>query len=192
MFDVVLRQWFTCTDLGKDLKPIIDRYHASNEYKTGKRSERSPPLPEQEIPVDTETYLGNPIVLDDWLDAQLASIAADSSGPAQQRKRLFEERAGFTAGEAAFVPDVLLCAQAAADADSALEDERESESQVFVMVVRGEAVLEMRGEGAAAHRIQMSNQDLFLVPPKTPFRLSMASQSAAIEMAIRPPENQSR
>ena len=47
---------------------------------------------------------------------------------------------------------------------------------------RGEGVLEVRGE-----QVQLRNRDLFLVPARAPFRLRMAPQSAAIEMAIRPP-----
>jgi len=63
--EVLYEEWFHCTDLGVQLKPVIERYFASDVYKTRK------PTPEsvQKAPfeVDSETAVEPPQLLEDLL-----------------------------------------------------------------------------------------------------------------------------
>ncbi|KAJ1623451.1 3-hydroxyanthranilic acid dioxygenase-domain-containing protein [Pavlovales sp. CCMP2436] len=66
-------EWFHCADLGKDLKPVIDRFNASEAKRSG--------VPERDFPlapveVDETTAVGAPVPFAEWLDAQRTALGA--------------------------------------------------------------------------------------------------------------------
>ncbi|GAB5367747.1 hypothetical protein AAMO2058_001257700 [Amorphochlora amoebiformis] len=83
--DILWRRTFHCTDLGKDLVPIIKAYKASQESKSGKARERGSkggdgvlaimPL---EKPIDEKTQLPEPQKLKTWVKSKTQDL---KSGP---------------------------------------------------------------------------------------------------------------
>jgi len=71
--DILFERWFHCDDLGSQLKPIIDAFFASDEYKTGLPKEdsveKNPPW-NPDSSRDTET----PFNLQDWIDTNRRKI----------------------------------------------------------------------------------------------------------------------
>ncbi|KAG8464205.1 hypothetical protein KFE25_003268 [Diacronema lutheri] len=61
---VLYEEWFHCTDLGKDLKPIIERFNASDAKRTGVPERAFPPPP---VRVDESRCVPEPIAFDGWL-----------------------------------------------------------------------------------------------------------------------------
>jgi 3-hydroxyanthranilate 3,4-dioxygenase len=66
-------EWFHCTDLGKDLKPVIDRFNASEAKRSGVPEREFPPAP---VEVDATTAVGAPVAFAEWLAAQRAAPGA--------------------------------------------------------------------------------------------------------------------
>merc|ERR1719449_470045 len=76
--EVLFERWFHCDDLGSQLKPIIEEFFASEEYKTGKPgppSETSQPAWEP----DSVTKVEAPFNLQDWLDSNRRRIRSSGS-----------------------------------------------------------------------------------------------------------------
>jgi len=73
--DILFERWFHCDDLGSQLKPIIDEFFASEEYKTGQPKHDSvldnPPW----VP-DSTRSVEQPFNLQDWLDKKRRLIRA--------------------------------------------------------------------------------------------------------------------
>ena len=194
-----LLQWFTCTDLGKDLKPIIDRFHSSEEYKKGFRDSDSIPLPEPEVDIDTCTDIEPPFELDAWLSDKQTELTECSHGPFNiTRINLFPGRS-----KNEFVINVVFgpCFPKESLAKSSfpsnkVEEESlahdeltTSKSQVFIMFVRGHGRLEVVEDNRCIQKCMMKD-DVILIPKdvaEVGYRLQMSRFSAAIEMRINPP-----
>jgi len=82
--DILFERWFYCDDLGSQLKPIIDEFFASEEYKTGQPKEDSVNPSPPWVP-DSSRSVSDPFNLQDWLDSHRRLIR--SSGEVW----LFEE-----------------------------------------------------------------------------------------------------
>jgi 3-hydroxyanthranilate 3,4-dioxygenase len=65
--DVLYERWFHCVDLGTQLKPIIEGFFASQEYRTRKPSEEMPKAPWEP---DSETKVIKPVNVMDWMSRQ--------------------------------------------------------------------------------------------------------------------------
>lgn len=87
--DRLYEEWFYCEDLGTQLAPVIKRFFASEQCKTGKPIEGT--LPEN-IPVvlDTERKLEEPFKLQEWIDKNREEIDTNGS------KALFGEAYQFS------------------------------------------------------------------------------------------------
>ena len=64
--DPLFERWFFCTNLGKDLVPIVEEYKKSNEFKTGECTDTSlsknPP-----VKLDTETEVIEPFSIKEYI-----------------------------------------------------------------------------------------------------------------------------
>lgn len=107
-------EYFTCTDLGTDLKPIIERFHDSQEFKTGERSAASPPLPEPEVEIDAEVSLGNAFSLEKWIDASFAMESSSRADWTGNSRKLFAE----TSNQGDFDVDVIFGCTPARDQEA--------------------------------------------------------------------------
>jgi len=65
--DILFERWFYCEDLGSQLKPIIDEFFASEEYKTGEPKEDSVNANPPWSP-DSQRKVEDPFNLQDWVD----------------------------------------------------------------------------------------------------------------------------
>lgn len=73
---VLYEEWFQFFDLGVQLKPVIERFFASEAHRTGiPNEEYGPPL----VNLDEERALGDPIVLADWIETRRPSGAAPAA-----------------------------------------------------------------------------------------------------------------
>jgi 3-hydroxyanthranilate 3,4-dioxygenase len=76
---VLFEDWFHCTDLGVQLKPVIEKFFASDCYKTD--------VPERDYagnspyPLDTQRALGDAVNLEHWVAARKAERGPGASGP---------------------------------------------------------------------------------------------------------------
>ena len=199
--DTLHEEYFTCTDLGTDLKPIIERFHASEEYKTGERSAASPPIPEPEVEIDTRVSLGNAFSLDEWIDTGFASLE-DSSG---KTKSLFAAAANQD-----FAVDVIFgsCRSEQTTTPTTSPALERSQSETFVMVVRGSCMLHVNisaaddtkdtngctngqmamssGNGTQGihHEMEMVKKDIFLVPEGAAFAVVPSQESAVLTVKL--------
>ena len=67
---ILYQEWFHCTDLGTQLKPIIERFFESEEYKTNTPSKQYTSA-DQPFEIDTETKLGYPFCFKEWMKKHL-------------------------------------------------------------------------------------------------------------------------
>lgn len=74
--EILYQEWFHCFDLGVQLKPVIDRFFASDECHAGRPSRRYS-LSEAPWPIDTATTLVPPFALRPWIDAHARSASSD-------------------------------------------------------------------------------------------------------------------
>ena len=63
---VLYQEWFHCTDLGTQLKPVIDRFFASEQYAT-KTPAKQYTAEDDKVAVDDSTKLGSPVQLATWV-----------------------------------------------------------------------------------------------------------------------------
>mmetsp|Transcript_52432 Transcript_52432/g.111729 ORF Transcript_52432/g.111729 Transcript_52432/m.111729 type:complete len:320 (+) Transcript_52432:315-1274(+) len=73
--EVLYERYFHCADLGRDLVPVVQAYKASEEFQSGVPKEGSIPS-EKPFEVDSETEVPDPFVLEDFLEAHKAELAA--------------------------------------------------------------------------------------------------------------------
>eukprot|EP01100_Stratorugosa_tubuloviscum_P002246 TRINITY_DN1514_c0_g1_i1.p1 TRINITY_DN1514_c0_g1~~TRINITY_DN1514_c0_g1_i1.p1 ORF type:complete len:293 (-),score=125.97 TRINITY_DN1514_c0_g1_i1:95-973(-) len=74
---VLYEEWFHCQDLGVQLKPVIERFFNSEQYRTGKPLNAPAQGAELESPpiiIDTQTELMQPISLDKLLENYQSQI----------------------------------------------------------------------------------------------------------------------
>jgi len=71
--DILFERWFHCDDLGTQLKPIIDEFFASEEYKTGSPKEDSVEKNPAWQP-DSVRTTEDPFNLQDWIDTNRRKI----------------------------------------------------------------------------------------------------------------------
>jgi 3-hydroxyanthranilate 3,4-dioxygenase len=64
--NILYQEFFHCTDLGVQLKPVIERFFSTDAYKTGIPSRRYS-ASESPIHVDNTTTLHEPFNLKDWI-----------------------------------------------------------------------------------------------------------------------------
>lgn len=76
--EVLFERWFTCTDLGSQLKPIIEEFFASEEHRTG-RPGQAKEGSEPAWQPDSDTQVDNPFNLQDWLDSNRRKIRSSGS-----------------------------------------------------------------------------------------------------------------
>eukprot|EP01138_Halocafeteria_seosinensis_P010600 gb/GECG01010824.1/.p1 GENE.gb/GECG01010824.1/~~gb/GECG01010824.1/.p1 ORF type:complete len:334 (+),score=45.71 gb/GECG01010824.1/:1-1002(+) len=67
---ILYQEWFHCEDLGTQLKPIIERFFASEEYKTNTPSKEYTSA-DQPFEIDTDTKLGFPFSFQQWVKNHL-------------------------------------------------------------------------------------------------------------------------
>lgn len=76
--EVLWERYFHCTDLGKDLVPVVEAFHASEEYRTGRPTGdhvfSSPPLQQ-----DTTTHVPPPFSLSAWIDSNSDKLGRGES-----------------------------------------------------------------------------------------------------------------
>jgi len=70
--ETLYQECFHCEDLGVQLKPVIERYFASEQYKTGfpLSGQPDPSVPGQHVlpyPIDTESNIMEPFSLAKWI-----------------------------------------------------------------------------------------------------------------------------
>jgi len=75
--EILFEDWFHCTDLGTQLKPVIEAFMASNAYKT-QTPERVYDSPGVEV--DTETKLSDPINFEAWCEEHTGTNATMYDG----------------------------------------------------------------------------------------------------------------
>eukprot|EP00339_Tiarina_fusa_P014637 CAMPEP_0117039228 /NCGR_PEP_ID=MMETSP0472-20121206/27553_1 /TAXON_ID=693140 ORGANISM="Tiarina fusus, Strain LIS" /NCGR_SAMPLE_ID=MMETSP0472 /ASSEMBLY_ACC=CAM_ASM_000603 /LENGTH=218 /DNA_ID=CAMNT_0004749677 /DNA_START=192 /DNA_END=845 /DNA_ORIENTATION=+ len=78
--EVLFEEWFHCTDLGIQLKPVIEKFFGSEAYKTGKPTKDS--VQQAPFSVDSEITMDAP---------QLLSTLLESSDIANGRVALFDK-----------------------------------------------------------------------------------------------------
>ncbi len=76
---VLYQEWFHCTDLGVQLKPVIERFFASDEYATKQPAKTYTPADDQ-VEVDTTTKVGNPVNFTEWVAQHAAGGHAFLTG----------------------------------------------------------------------------------------------------------------
>ncbi|XP_078675341.1 3-hydroxyanthranilate 3,4-dioxygenase-like isoform X1 [Branchiostoma floridae x Branchiostoma belcheri] len=91
-------KWFHCTDLGAELKPIIEGYFNSTQFKTGK------PIPEElqailPFELDIKTVVMKPFPLKDWIQEHRRDMDEDGGVSMFGEKFQFETRM-FGSGKA--------------------------------------------------------------------------------------------
>lgn len=82
-------EWFHCTDLGAQLAPVIKRFFASEQYKTGKPIPGT--IPEKcSVTIDTKNTLEAPFLLKDWIEKNRDEIKKNG------KKALFGDEYQFS------------------------------------------------------------------------------------------------
>lgn len=66
---ILYEEWFACTDLGTQLKPVIERFFASDAHASGEPARAYGPPPYE---LDTSSALMEPVALRDWVAAHAA------------------------------------------------------------------------------------------------------------------------
>jgi len=75
---VAYEEFFHCTDLGVQLKPVIERYRSSEAFKTGKPQQEGVGVPKSDdipIQIDTETSVPSVIHFKNWIQQNWHSSA---------------------------------------------------------------------------------------------------------------------
>ncbi len=73
----LFERYFACTDLGKDLKPIIDQFKASEEIKTRKPGPGA--LPEKRLIQEADINVPEPFDLMTWVTDHETELSIDGS-----------------------------------------------------------------------------------------------------------------
>ncbi|XP_072166148.1 3-hydroxyanthranilate 3,4-dioxygenase-like [Diadema setosum] len=76
--DRLYEEWFYCEDLGTQLAPVIKRFFASEQCKTGKAIEGTL-LEKPPITQDVERKLEDPFSLQEWIEKNREEIASKGS-----------------------------------------------------------------------------------------------------------------
>ncbi|RYG55650.1 hypothetical protein EON66_04805, partial [archaeon] len=92
--NILYQEHFHCTDLGVQLKPVIERYFTTDQFKTGEVPPGTPE-PVDPFPVDTATTLHAPFHLRAWVDAHARGAGRTGAilcgpGAAEEHMRAFE------------------------------------------------------------------------------------------------------
>lgn len=77
--DILFEDWFHCTDLGKQLKPIIEAFHASEAHTTGVPA-RDYSATQPPVEVDDEIKVGHAVPLHTWMARYASSGYAYLTG----------------------------------------------------------------------------------------------------------------
>lgn len=154
---VLWDRWFHLTDVVKDLPPIIQAFHQSEQFKTGKPSaEPKPKDPFQPVELD----LANPIPLGAFIDAHLGEI--DSGSPF----KLYSPPA--------YKSEVLLYGKGTHKLSS-------GDGDLIVMTQRGE--VELRMSSSEAYTLKPFH--MARVKPGNNFELVVANGSVCLGAQIR-------
>lgn len=73
--EVLYERYFFCSDLGRDLVPVVKQYKESEEFKTGKRKGDSVEV-EKSFAQDMTTDVPEPFDLKDWIKAHQEELDA--------------------------------------------------------------------------------------------------------------------
>ena len=78
--ETLFERWFYCDDLGSQLKPVIEEFFASEEYKTGAPGPTSINPSPPWVP-DSQRVVGRPFNLAGWLNEHRTLISTTGSYP---------------------------------------------------------------------------------------------------------------
>lgn len=151
---VLYEEWFHCTDLGKDLKPVIDRFNASDAKRTGVPDRALPPPP---FDIDSETVVDEPIAFAEWLAAARGSPGAPA---ACEGRTLFAR-----GGRAEFAVDAYWGKFASYA--------RARGAEVMLLQRAGEAAVRLHAaDGAADSELKLRAGEVVLLPTGSTYTLS--------------------
>jgi 3-hydroxyanthranilate 3,4-dioxygenase len=164
---VLYEEWFHCTDLGKDLKPVIDRFNASDAKRTGVPDCTLPPPP---FDVDGETVVDGPVAFAEWL----AAARASSGQPiACEGRPLFAR-----SGRAEFAVDAYW--------GEFVSDTRVRGAEVMLLQRSGEATVRVRAaQGDADTALTLRAGEIVMLPAGSTYTLAgTAADSVGLEFHL--------
>lgn len=170
---VLYEEWFHCTDLGKDLKPIIDRFHASDAKRTGIPVPNLPPPP---VEVESEATVAAPIPFAEWL---AGARAADGAPAATMGRSLFPD-----AGRHNFAVDVYwgpCSSEPVARAGEVMLFQHSGNAAVHV-----DTTADTGAAGAGAETMQLQAGQIVLLPPGARYHvIGAADDCVGLEFYVR-------
>jgi len=149
---VLYEEWFHCTDLGRDLKPVIERFNSSEAKKTGVPRKDDAPPP---VIVDEDTELSPPVKLVDWIEA---ARGMPDAPPCCEGTPL------FPGANHAFCVDVYWGQCSGAD--------RERRGEVMLFQQRGSAHIQLTTADSDDEETRLLRQgELLMLPEGTTYRI---------------------
>lgn len=153
---ILFEKWFHCTNLGKDLVPIVQEYFASVQYRTGK------PVPgsittDPPFDVDMTTKMRDPFPLKKWIEENFEEIKVNGS------KTLFESQ------------------QTKIKVYGPGENASDGNSETWLWQIDGKANLDCSG---VKHTLTKS--DVILIPSETKYSCKRESDSFTISVTMDP------
>jgi len=157
--NILWEEWFHCYDLGVQLKPVINAYFASEQYKTGVPIPGDHLNPSPPYDIDRVTTLERPVKFNDWLKQNESLLNA-------QGRRLVGNESNET--------KVLVFGQGKTETSNVPVES-------LLWQFKGAATLTLAGREVA-----LKEGDHYLVPVNTPFSVSRDSGAVGILMQMFP------
>ena len=158
--ETLFERWFYCDDLGSQLKPVIEEFFASEEYKTGAPGPTSINPSPPWVP-DSQRVVGRPFNLAGWLNEHRTLISTTGSYP------LFPP--------SSYQSDILVLGLGRGSRQV------KSPSETFLWQLEGSAVVSVRGE-----EFRLRQDDTLRLPGDCEYVYIPSSESLTLSVVMDP------